>query len=265
LLLTPAGLTDYDGISPPAYWNGTAYTLVGESFSPARFSLAPNSAPSSGDTFAGSVVFSNNDSIPGFLNVVNGSGTVLSSVALSPSGPIVFSIGAAGAVSLILTNSNTAGIVAFYYGLQISLTPTADPAPPPPASPACDELGRVTRAYVSAYQRDRIHRSRLVRGEKRCLVANFNGAIPASRSIVSATWRVQQGQAMFMESAKAAARESSVVITAGLGHEAAVKCQVTLDNGEVYNQLFVVTVQDSPWFQGETTPALGPYELMVTV
>jgi hypothetical protein len=188
--------------------------------------------------------------------------TVLGSVSLALGGTTTFSLAAGGATALILTNSASGDIPVGYYQLALSITPAA----PPPASPGCDEIGRVTRAYVSAYQRDRVHRSRVVRGEKRCLVANFNGAIPAARSIVSATWRVQQGQTVFMESAKVATRESSVVITAGFGHEAAVKCQVTLDNGEVYNQLFVVSVQDSPWFQGEVTPSpTGPYELTVTV
>jgi hypothetical protein len=137
----------------------------------------------------------------------------------------------------------------------------------PPPEEACEEHGRVTRAYVSGYQRDRIHRSRLVRGEKRCLVANFNGAIPASRAIVSATWRCDQNQAVFMANARItdAGRCAAVDITAQIGAGGRVKCQVTLDNGEVYNQLFYVRVFTSPWFMGEVSSfAQGPTELTAT-
>lgn len=131
-------------------------------------------------------------------------------------------------------------------------------APVPPDPEPCEELGRVTRAYVSGYQRDRIHRSRLVRGEKRCLVANFNGAIPPARTIASVTWRTNQYQAVFMANARIVGREVAVDITAQIGGPAWVKCEATLDNGEVYNQLFTIEVRHAPWFAGETNPASGP-------
>lgn len=126
--------------------------------------------------------------------------------------------------------------------------------------------GRTTIAYVSGYQRDRIHRSRLVRGEDRPLVANFNGAIGPDRTIVSAIWRCDQPYAVAMADARIVddGRSTAVDITAQYGSLARIKCQVTLDNGEVYNQLFVVRVQNAPWFRGETAPASGPYDLTVT-
>lgn len=134
-------------------------------------------------------------------------------------------------------------------------------APPDPGAD-CEELGRTTRAYVSGYQRARMHRSRLVRGEKRCLVANFNGAIPPARTIQSVTWRTNQPQAAYMADAGivTGGREVRVDVTAGAGC-ALVKCEVTLDNGEVYNQLFDISVQSGPWFEGETQLPTGPRTL----
>lgn len=138
------------------------------------------------------------------------------------------------------------------------------PPDPPVTVGACEELGRVTRAYVSGYQRDRIHNSRLVRGEKRCLVANFNGAIPPARTIASVTWRTNQGQSVYMENARIDGREVTVNITAQIGGGAWVKCDVTLDNGEVYNQLFAIEVRDAPWFSGEAQMGVGPQVLTAT-
>lgn len=142
----------------------------------------------------------------------------------------------------------------------LTITVTA----PEPPSVSCEEHGRVTRAYVSGYQRARVHRAQLVRGERRCLVANFNGAIPPARSIVSATWRTNHPYGVSMSDARIDGRETTVNITAQVGLGAEIKCQVTLDNGEVYNQLFVIRVFTGPWFRDETQPPAGPYELTAT-
>lgn len=139
--------------------------------------------------------------------------------------------------------------------------------PPPPEPEPCEEHGRVTRAYVSGYQRDRIHRSRLLRGERRCLVANFNGAIPRCRTIARVIWRCDQNQAVYMENARIVreGREVAVDITAQIGWGARVKCEAVLDNGEVYTQLFVIRVVSPPYFMGEPTwYAPGPTELVAT-
>lgn len=128
----------------------------------------------------------------------------------------------------------------------------------------CDEVGPVTRANVSGYDRTSSHVARLVRGERRCLVANFNGAISPSRSIVSATWRSNQPYAVSMADARIKDREVMVNVAAQFGGPGLVKCQVTLDNGEVYNTLFRIEVRQQPWFLGEVSPPIGPYELTVT-
>lgn len=131
----------------------------------------------------------------------------------------------------------------------------------------CTELGRVTRANVSAYQRARVQHSRLVRGEKRCLVANFNGAIDPARTIISVVWRCEQPYYVGMANARIpnsgafTKRETAVDITAQLQGFAWLKCEATLDNGEIYTQVFTVSVANTPYFYGETFPTIGPYVL----
>lgn len=126
------------------------------------------------------------------------------------------------------------------------------------------DFGRVTTAFVSGYQRDRVHYGQLVRGEKRELVANFNGAFPLDRTIASVTWRTNQNYCTYMADPVIDGRTVKVTVTAQQGLASVIKCQVTLDNGEVYNQLFALRVIASPWFQGEGVPPNGPQELTAT-
>lgn len=126
----------------------------------------------------------------------------------------------------------------------------------------CDELGRVTRIYASGYDRARIHDGRLVRGESRCLVVEFNGAIPVARTVVSVTWRCADPSIIVMSNARIqdCARSAAVDVRANLPCDTAIKCEATLDNGEAYMQLIRLAVMDSPWFGDETT-ASGPTTL----
>lgn len=153
--------------------------------------------------------------------------------------------------------SSVTPIVQFTPELDIGTTPT------PPDVTACTELGRVTRCYVSGYQRARVHESRLVRGEFRCLVANFNGAVDTARTIVSVTWKCQQPYAVAMSNARIAdgEREVAVDIAAQLPGESLIKCLATFDNGETYTQMFRLWVDGSPWFADDTAPSAGPTSL----
>src|SRR5690606_28216052 len=92
------------------------------------------------------------------------------------------------------------------------------PPPPPPPQPTCREIGRATRAYVSAYDRSRVHQSRLYRFEKRCLVANF-GALLGERQIRCATWSIDRPEIGVMSDPQISsdARETSVMFAAQLG------------------------------------------------
>ena len=132
--------------------------------------------------------------------------------------------------------------------------------------PSCDEVGNATRIRVSAYQRNRTFIARLVRGERRCLVVDFNAVLSASRSIVSGTWWCDQYNAVQMSDATGTDRTASVTIETPLSGYANLKVAVTLDNGEVYNSVMVVRVRGAPWFAGETGPfPTGPSTLSFTV
>jgi hypothetical protein len=133
------------------------------------------------------------------------------------------------------------------------------------AAPNCQEIGRATRAYASAYTLDRVHIVRAIRTQQRCLIADFNGAIPKGRVIVSATWRCTAPWITILSDAAIAPGGRAAQVTAklgncGFGH---VKCSVTLDNGETYIQMFEVRVVVAPWFY-ENFDQPGPYELTVT-
>lgn len=146
------------------------------------------------------------------------------------------------------TDSNTATV-------NVTVVPIA----------GCQEFGRVTREYVSAYQRGRIHNSRLVRGEKRCLIANFNGAIPGGRRITTATWYCLQPYPIAMSNAQITAdgRTTQITIAAQSQGPSILKVVATLDNGEQYTQMYNIMILGFPWFVGENVPPLGPYQLTV--
>lgn len=135
----------------------------------------------------------------------------------------------------------------------------ATPVPPVPVED-CDEHGRSTRIFASGYDRRRVHVARLFRGEVRCLVVDFNGAIAKTRTIESTTWR-SWGDAV-LSSAAIAGRTSLCTLTASRGSR--VKCTVTLDNGEKYVQVIELCVESSPWFEGEQYATAGSKELTVT-
>jgi hypothetical protein len=137
----------------------------------------------------------------------------------------------------------------------------------PPPVPTCQELGRATRAYVSAYDRSRVHQSRLYRFEKRCFVANFNGAIPPARTITRATWRIDCPEVGVISSPSISAngRETAVMFAAQLCGWATLRAEVTLDNGEIYNQVFRVNVREASWFKDDLALTSGPYSVSTCV
>ena len=110
------------------------------------------------------------------------------------------------------------------------------------------DIGRVTRNYVSAHQRDRVHRASLYANERRALVTDFNGAIPKGRSIVSATWQTDDTSQCVMSQPEAEARQVQVQIAAQYAGQCRIRVGATLDNGEVYSAWHVIRVQPAPYF-----------------
>lgn len=120
----------------------------------------------------------------------------------------------------------------------------------PPPIPLCDEIGRTSRAVGSAYYRTRIHDCRLMMGEKRCLVVDFNGVISSARTVASIVWRCDFGYIAQMSNARIQSdnRSAAVDILANWIGDSVLQCAATLDNGEVYMQMFRVDVSGDPIF-----------------
>ena len=136
------------------------------------------------------------------------------------------------------------------------------------AVPPCEELGRTTRTYVSGYTLSRQAVTRVRRSAQRCVVANFNGAIPKSRTIQSVRWETTSPWSIVMSNPRIATgqRETMVDVFFNFAGWGGLLATVTLDNGEIYNAEFSFTVLDAPLYPTATYPlGNGPYRLDATV
>lgn len=250
------------GTNPPASWNGSQYEIV-TAGNPdyglrggfnAEGTIAGTVTLLSANPWAGSELFFtiaiNDPRAPG--------ATIILDQPLVLNTPAEFSVTVDQFVDdyyiLFSTNEGFS-----FYDIDAVIVPLADPAP---SDETCDEPGQVTRCYVSIFDAPRIHESRLFQQGKRCLEANFNGALGVGRKIVSVKWSMQTPYSVVMDTARITAdqRSTRVNITAAWTGDAWMRAQVTLDNGEIYTQLFHVVVPPSPWF-GDVSPTAGPSEL----
>lgn len=119
---------------------------------------------------------------------------------------------------------------------------------------------RNNTAYVSAYQRDRVHVTRMYAYEKDRLTADFNGALGPDDAIVSAMWQTAYTNSALMSDALATARETSILIGSQYAGPTIIKCTVTLANGQKRVQQFRVDVQAQPYYQGDIWET-GPQSL----
>ncbi len=258
--------TSLQGVTPPPSWNAEAGWFE-------WFGYFGVGGPAQGMTYTGDVA-----DIPLSMNILMVTGTNIYSVPtvirfdytgagtfqefdLDPSDSYSTTLNIPLAATGIAVSISSAG-GDYTYSMDITLTGLSAVDRPVETTP-CAELGRVTRAYVSGYARDRVHVSRLYRYEKRCLVANFNGAIPAARTIASATWQTTNYSGSVMSDAVITGRETSITIATQMAGSANIKCSVTLDNGEIYTQLFRLDVQGAPYYMGDTQ-VTGPASVIVT-
>ena len=150
----------------------------------------------------------------------------------------------------------------------ISFTPEIDQSGPPPVIADCKELGRTTRTYVSGYTLSRQNVARVRRRARRCVVANFNGALPPGRLITSVRWETTSPWSINMANPRIAPsqRETMIDVTFNFAGWGGLLATVTLDNGEEYNAEFSFTVLDSPLYPSATYPMdNGPYRLDTSV
>jgi hypothetical protein len=198
-------------------------------------------------------------------------GTVVTPDSLTIVTPPTHGTASVSGVSLIYTPAaNFAGLDSFtYYATKSGInsntaTVTVDVIDRTP----CQELGRVTRQYVSGYTLATAGISRVRRMSKRCCVANFNGALSKGRLITSVRWETTSPWAILMENARIATnqREAMVDVTFNFAGWGGLLCTATLDNGEVYNCEFNFTVLDMPLYPTADYPtANGPYRLDASV
>lgn len=133
---------------------------------------------------------------------------------------------------------------------------------------AADDLGRVTRSFVSGYTASRAETHRVRRFSKRTVTANFNGALAKGRTITHVRWDCTSPWSIFMENARiiAGQRQVAVDVSYNFAGWGGLLATVTLDNGELFNQEFFYTVLDRPLYPGAVYDlANGPYVLTADV
>lgn len=125
-------------------------------------------------------------------------------------------------------------------------------------------LSRVTRAYVSGSNRSRVVVGQVRRQEKREVIADFTGLLPAADPIASVTWRCDSPWVAYMSDAEVDGRVTSVTVDFQNGGRANLKATITTDGGSVYSQVYQYTVRDCPMFNEDPVTTSGPYSLTAT-
>lgn len=125
-------------------------------------------------------------------------------------------------------------------------------------------MSRTFTGYASAYSANQTQVRTVRRAATRTLVANFNGALDAGRTIASVEWACTAPWVTKLSNAaiNAAARSVSVDVVfnySGLGD---IKATITLDDGARLNYEFAFTVTDAPLYPSDTfDTAAGPYSI----
>lgn len=205
-----------------------AYVVTGSVTTPARLSTTLSGSPNNQPNTGGAVLWTPN---PTVLDASDVDGTV--------------TLGYLGA-SNVSSPTET-------YSFQVEVF--VEPGTPP------NDLGTSSKAQVSGYIRNRVQLVNLYAPETRSLVANFNGAMPADRTIVSATWQTWQNSNVVMSNAQIpeGQRSASILVAAQYAGGGVIQVAATLDNGEILTQYFRVQVGCAPvfnnpiWITGPTS------------
>lgn len=118
-------------------------------------------------------------------------------------------------------------------------------------------MARISTAYVSQYQLDRVKELTVYRSMKVTLTCNWNGVIE-DRTISSVTWFTNSPWSTILSGPAISGFNTTVTVQAALPDLSIVKCQVTLSDGSIYNQNWRVRVADSPYYTDEAIPSQGP-------
>lgn len=116
------------------------------------------------------------------------------------------------------------------------------------------ELGRTTTAYMSGYNRSRIHQAALYAGEVRLLGLQANGAMPVGESIVRVDWDTWNTDVCVLGAGAIGDDERSVSIDmqAQCAGRASVRCIIRTSGGGRYTQWYSIRVLEAPVMQGDT-------------
>lgn len=175
---------------------------------------------------------------------------------------------AVGQRLLYTPSANFVGVDQFTYKATVDGTDSNEAHVTVNVLERCGELGRTNRTYVTGYSLSRVNVTRVRRMAKRCVVANFNGALDPDRQIVSVRWETTSPWAILMSNARIAfgQRETMVDVTFNFSGWGGLLATVTLDNDEVYNAEFQFTVVDTPLYPSATYPiGNGPFRLDASV
>ncbi len=102
-------------------------------------------------------------------------------------------------------------------------------------------MSRATKAYASQYQTDRVHASKMFKGEARTYEADFNGALNGE-TIVSAQWSLNILGTLTLSGVTQVAGVVSVKAVASQFGYVGMQCTATTNAGRTLAQLFDVTV-----------------------
>ena len=107
-------------------------------------------------------------------------------------------------------------------------------------------MPRSTTAYSSAYQLDRVHESQFVTLWTGTLTTNFVGVLRPGEVIASATWYNSNPYVIVLTEPNGSNTTATVHAVANYPGFTSLKCEVTLTNGDIRNQLWVCEVKDIP-------------------
>lgn len=120
-------------------------------------------------------------------------------------------------------------------------------------------MARVTTAYVSDFQRDRVHRSDFYRGESTTYVTQFRAAIPEDDYISYVEWRCDRPDVTRLSNQLADNTSGTVTLTITNSGIGSIKTIATLASGKKVVQNHIVFCNPSSWYQGESgTIPQGP-------
>lgn len=123
-------------------------------------------------------------------------------------------------------------------------------------------LGRTTKILASGYNRDRAQSIRLMPTEKRTLSVDIKAAVDPARTISSARFQLDVTGTATLSDAAISGLTASCLLTAWRSGCVGGRCTITLDNGEILAQHFVVTVTMTD-FDTDPYPG-GAIDLTVT-